>query len=85
MSDTELLRLVTRAIEQVAAAEWVSLPTLARQYDAAKNTVRGWISDMLAKGEQIRTCQAGREWRINRRDFERAFTKHYSKTFISSL
>lgn len=85
MTDAEAISLVARALEQVTAEEWVSIPTLAKQYDANKLTIKAWLADMVAKGEKIRTCQPSRDWRVNRRDFDRAFFKHYGKTFIPAI
>ena len=85
MTDDEAISLVARALEQVTAEEWVSLPTLAKQYDANKKTVKTWIFDMIAKGEKITTCRPGATWRINRREFDKAFRKHYSQIFIPAI
>jgi hypothetical protein len=85
MTDSEAISLVARALEQVTAEEWVSLPTLAKQYDTSNKTVKAWIFDMIAKGEKITTCRPGATWRINRREFDKAFRKHYSKQFLPAL
>lgn len=85
MSEDQIITLVARAIEKVSVEDWVSLTSLAKRYDADRGTIKVWLANMVAEGANIRTAQPGRDWRINRRDFERAFEKHYSKQFLPSL
>lgn len=85
MSEDQIIALVSKAIEKVSAEDWVSIASLAKRYDADRGTIKVWLANMVAKGANIRTAQPGRDWRINRRDFERAFEKHYSKQYLPSL
>ena len=85
MSEDHNITLVTQAIEKLSAEDRVSIASLAKRYDADRSTIKVWLASMVAKGANIRTAQPGRDWRINRRDFERAFEKHYSKQFLPSL
>lgn len=82
MTDSDFLDLLTTAVERVTAEEWVSIPTLAKRYDTTRSTIKNWLYDLTTKGEKIRTCRPSRDWRINRKDFEQAYIKHYSEAYI---
>ena len=60
----------------------LTFASLAKRYDVAHNTVRDLLHRMEAAGFFVRTCRVGQTWRVDVRDFDRAFDAVYGEDFV---
>lgn len=63
----------------------LTFASLAKRYDVAHNTVRELLHRMEAAGFLVRTCKVGQMWRVDVRDFDRAFDAVCGEDFVKGL
>lgn len=87
---TEALVRVERKVDALAAGgaagggeqRMLSISSLARRYDLAHNSVKNLLFRMQSEGFNVQTCKMGNEWRVNGREFDRAFDEMCGEDFL---